>query len=205
MKLRICRTSIVRCECESCDRGRSYDGPILQTPQSTWHKSHNAAFRKEFCTLLFWMVHSGIWDRCIVGFVFFSMHHQCVVPSFHIFLHHTPGACRCREAGMATDHAWSYHGWVFPSIHNITLRPALKPWNLLIQINNKKSHIIYRCRNLKFVISVHQRHHGIMTCRRFPHNWSSVREIRSPPMDSPQKRCRVLIFFVSLNKLLNNR
>ena len=39
------------------------------------HKSHNvhvpyhAPIRTEMCTYLFWLVHCGIWKRCIVGFV----------------------------------------------------------------------------------------------------------------------------------------
>ena len=31
--------------------------------------SHYVPFRTEMCTFLFWMVHCGIWDRYIVGFV----------------------------------------------------------------------------------------------------------------------------------------
>ena len=43
--------------------------PISQMPQSICPISCNAPFRKEMCTFLFWMVHCGIWDMCIVGFV----------------------------------------------------------------------------------------------------------------------------------------
>ena len=31
--------------------------------------SHNSPFRTEMCTFLFWMMHCGIWNCCIVGFV----------------------------------------------------------------------------------------------------------------------------------------
>ena len=31
--------------------------------------SHNVSFRTEMRTFLFWMVHHGIWNRCIAGFV----------------------------------------------------------------------------------------------------------------------------------------
>ena len=31
--------------------------------------SHDTPFKTEMSTFLFWMVHCGIWDRCIVGFV----------------------------------------------------------------------------------------------------------------------------------------
>ena len=40
-----------------------------QIPQCTCHISHNATFRTELCTFLFWMVQCVIWDRCIMGFV----------------------------------------------------------------------------------------------------------------------------------------
>ena len=43
--------------------------PISLILQCTCPISHNAPFRTERCTFLFWMVHCGIWDRCIVGFV----------------------------------------------------------------------------------------------------------------------------------------
>ena len=43
--------------------------PLSQIPQRTSPISHNAPFRTEMCTFLFWMVHCGIWERCIVGFV----------------------------------------------------------------------------------------------------------------------------------------
>ena len=43
--------------------------PNSQIPQYTCSISHNAPFRTEMCTFLFWMVHCGIWNRCIVGFV----------------------------------------------------------------------------------------------------------------------------------------
>ena len=43
--------------------------PNSQIPQCTSPISHNAPFRTEMCTFLFWLVHCGIWTRCIVGFV----------------------------------------------------------------------------------------------------------------------------------------
>ena len=42
---------------------------ISQIPQCTCSISHNAPFRTEMCTSLFWMVHCGIWNKCTVGFV----------------------------------------------------------------------------------------------------------------------------------------
>ena len=43
--------------------------PNSQIPECTCSISHNAPFRTEKCTFLFWMEHCGIWDRCILGFV----------------------------------------------------------------------------------------------------------------------------------------
>ena len=40
-----------------------------QIPQCTCFISHNAPFRTEICTFLFWMVHCGIWDGWTVGLV----------------------------------------------------------------------------------------------------------------------------------------
>ena len=45
-----------------------------QIPQFTWSISHNVPFRMEICMFLFWMVHCGIFNRCIVGIV------RCVYP-----------------------------------------------------------------------------------------------------------------------------
>ena len=41
--------------------------PNSPIPQCTCPISHNAPFRTEMCTFLFWMVNCGIWNRCIVG------------------------------------------------------------------------------------------------------------------------------------------
>ena len=43
--------------------------PNSQIPQCTCSISHNATFRTEMCTFLFWMMHWGIWNNCIVGIV----------------------------------------------------------------------------------------------------------------------------------------
>ena len=52
--------------------------PAVQIPQCTSPISHNSPFRTEICPFLFWMVHCGIWDWCIVGFV-------RLVFTYHIF------------------------------------------------------------------------------------------------------------------------
>ena len=43
--------------------------PNSQIPECTCSISHNAPFRTEMCTFLFWMGHCGIWNKCILGFV----------------------------------------------------------------------------------------------------------------------------------------
>ena len=43
--------------------------PNSQIPEFTCSISHNAPFRTEMCTFVFWMEHRGIWNRCILGFV----------------------------------------------------------------------------------------------------------------------------------------
>ena len=50
-------------------RGPCTQRSISEIPQCTWPISHNASFRTEMCTFLFWMVLSGIWDRYSVEFV----------------------------------------------------------------------------------------------------------------------------------------
>ena len=47
----------------------SNSGPISQIPDCSCSISHNAPFRTEMYTFLFWMEHCGIWNRCILGFV----------------------------------------------------------------------------------------------------------------------------------------
>ena len=40
-----------------------------QIPECTSSTYHNAPFKTEMCTFLFWMEHCGIWNRRILGFV----------------------------------------------------------------------------------------------------------------------------------------
>ena len=51
---------------------------LIHKSQNPTVISHNAPFRTEMCTFLFWMEHCGIWSRCILGFVklihYTSMH-----------------------------------------------------------------------------------------------------------------------------------
>ena len=44
-----------------------------QIPECTCTISHNDPFRTEMCTFLFWVEHCGIWNMCILGFVFGTM------------------------------------------------------------------------------------------------------------------------------------
>ena len=48
---------------------RCHNWPNSQIPEYTSSISHNAPFRTEMCTFLFWIGHYGIWNRCILGFV----------------------------------------------------------------------------------------------------------------------------------------
>ena len=43
--------------------------PISEILLSICFISHNAPLRTEICTFLFWMMHCGIWNWCIVGFL----------------------------------------------------------------------------------------------------------------------------------------
>ena len=45
----------------------SHNKPSLQTAQDNYFIPHNTPFRRKMYTFLFWMVHCGIWCRCIVG------------------------------------------------------------------------------------------------------------------------------------------
>ena len=48
---------------------RCCNWPNSQIPECTCSISHNATFSTEMCTFVFWMLHCGIWNRCILGFV----------------------------------------------------------------------------------------------------------------------------------------
>ena len=48
-------------------RGMQYIN--LTNPKVPLFHNHNALFRTAMCTFLFWMVHCGIWKRCIMWFV----------------------------------------------------------------------------------------------------------------------------------------
>ena len=48
------------------------NAPLLEhlgAIECTCSTSHNAPFRTEMCTFLLWMVHCGMWNRCILCFV----------------------------------------------------------------------------------------------------------------------------------------
>ena len=45
------------------------NSPNSQIPECTCSISHNALFRTEMSTFLFWMEYSGMWNWCILGFV----------------------------------------------------------------------------------------------------------------------------------------
>ena len=50
-----------------------------QIPEWSGFISHNAPFRTEMCTFLFWMGHCGIWNRCILGFMKLVYYPWCLL------------------------------------------------------------------------------------------------------------------------------
>ena len=53
--------------CQSINHHMNW--PNSQIPEYTCSIPQNAPFRTEMRTFLFWMEHSGIWNRCILGFM----------------------------------------------------------------------------------------------------------------------------------------
>ena len=95
--------------------------PISQIPECTCSISQNAPFRTEMCTFLFWMEHSGTWNRYILGFVKFVYNpwkKMSQYPSFSF-----PILCHAEMAfpsSVITSHSmvlW-YVSLVWPSTDN---------------------------------------------------------------------------------------
>ena len=63
MEFKASAQSYISCPFDLCNR------PISHIPKGTHSISHNAPFRTEICTFLFWMEQCGILNRCILGFV----------------------------------------------------------------------------------------------------------------------------------------
>ena len=75
-----------RCCILSCISLHNWNQPVFhKIPQCTCPISHYVPFRTEKCTFLFWMVHCGIWDRCIVRFV--NLVNCCILHSNKITFH----------------------------------------------------------------------------------------------------------------------
>ena len=53
----------------SLELDQLHNWPNSQFPECTCSISQNAPFRTEMGTFLFWMEHSGTWNRCILRFV----------------------------------------------------------------------------------------------------------------------------------------
>ena len=70
------RPVIIRCSFPQ----KTYNRPISQIPHCTCPITHNASFRTEMCTFLFWMVLCGICDTCIMGFINLLYRHHLVSP-----------------------------------------------------------------------------------------------------------------------------
>ena len=89
---------------------KSNDRPISQIPECTSSISHNAPFRTEMCTFLFWMKHCGIWNWCIQGFV--AQVHYLV--HLGVFTRVLTVECRCQvNTGVAVTglDSWIYFVW----------------------------------------------------------------------------------------------
>ena len=50
-----------------------FNPPNPQIPQCTCSIAHNALFRTEMCIFLFWMMHWGTWNVCIMGNLYCSI------------------------------------------------------------------------------------------------------------------------------------
>ena len=61
----ICRHS----DAHPCVASLGSNWPNSQIPECICSIPHNAPFRTEMYTFLFWMEYCGIWNRCILGFV----------------------------------------------------------------------------------------------------------------------------------------
>ena len=78
--------------------------------------THNEPLKTEMCTSLFWMVHCGIWNRCIVGFV--SLANFYTTPPllllWHISLQNWNQSPHVHFRVHAND--WSLHAsqWIKP-------------------------------------------------------------------------------------------
>ena len=122
---------------------------------------HNASFRTEMCTFLFWMLHCGIWDRCILGFVNIQVNcnansWKASSVSLYIYLFHKD--IQYIPRNMHTDFALLcfvvvIHWLIFPYpsglLHwhcgNLTIAPvpAKQPW--WIWINTSCEFIMNDC------------------------------------------------------------
>ena len=61
------------------------DWPNSQIPQCTCSISHNAIFRTEICTFLFWILNCLMWNRFIMGFVRLAFHDSCGLISLWVY------------------------------------------------------------------------------------------------------------------------
>ena len=57
--------------------------PVAHLPHCTSPISHNASFRTEMCTFQFWIMHCGIWHRCIVVIENGGNSNRSCVPTMH--------------------------------------------------------------------------------------------------------------------------
>ena len=89
----------------------NFNWPISQILECTCSISQNAPFRTEMCTFLFWMTHSGIWNRCILGFVrlVYCMPSSMTRHTGHTWVTGSPLEQPSSEWDMPSDsHCWGY-------------------------------------------------------------------------------------------------
>ena len=83
--------------------------PNSQIPKCIGSISLKAPFRTEMCTFLFWMMHCGIWNRCIMGFV--KLVHHINVKQCDVIA----DLCPNFNSGLINGPLKLQHGWVIIS------------------------------------------------------------------------------------------
>ena len=87
--------------------------PISQIPRYTCPISHDAPFRTEMCTFMFWMVHSRIWAGVLCGLWMLSI----------ILV--LPDCCQFRDSRWMCKNAGEIWYFIFNHIHQSTIFETL--------------------------------------------------------------------------------
>ena len=121
----------------------NFNWPISQILECTCSISQNAPFRTEMCTFLFWMTHSGIWNRCILGFVrlVYCMPSSMTRHTGHTWVTGSPLEQPSSEWDMPSDsHCWGYRIILCHVVKS--LQPFLTHWGRMTHICVSKVIII---------------------------------------------------------------